>query len=59
MTLQETEQGRMNLWDKALHAALALGKDIHEAINWAETAVTAFEARFHPEKKTDVDPNAS
>jgi hypothetical protein len=47
MTLTETEQGRMTLWDKALTAALNTGKDIDEAVRWAEKAVTSFEARFH------------
>jgi len=49
----------MNLWDKALHAALAVGRDIDEAIGWAEKTVKAFEARFHPEKKDDVDQQPS
>lgn len=59
MTLAETEQGRMNIWDKALTTALNLGKDIHEAIGWGEAAVMAFEARFHPEKKCNVDASST
>ena len=47
MTLQETEQGRMSLWDKCLTAALNTGKDIHEALSWAEAGTKAFEDRFH------------
>lgn len=47
MTPQETEQGRMNLWDKAFTSALNLGKSVEEAIQTAEKAVEAFEARFH------------
>lgn len=50
----ETEMGRMTLWDKCLTAALNAGKDIHEAIQWAETAVDKFEARFHAVVKKDL-----
>lgn len=37
----------MSLWDKALTAALNVGKDIDEALAWAEKATKAFEERFH------------
>ena len=47
MNLPETEQGRMNIWDRVLTAALQKGKDIEAAIQDAEKAVDAFEARFH------------
>jgi hypothetical protein len=47
MTPNESEQGRMNLWDKAFTSMLNLGKPVEEAIQAAEKAVDAFEARFH------------
>lgn len=47
MNPQETEQGRMNIWDKALSYTLQGGKSVDEAIQAAERAVEAFEARFH------------
>lgn len=49
MSPEETEIGRMNIWEKCLHAGLAAGHPVQEAIAWAEQAVTAFEARFHQE----------
>jgi hypothetical protein len=47
MTPNDTEQGRMNIWDKAFSFALQGGKDVDAAIQAAEKAVDAFEARFH------------
>lgn len=58
MTLAETEQGRMTLWDKALTAALNQNKTIDEALEWAHKAVESFEAKFHAVAKelvTDVE----
>jgi len=55
VTLEETEQGRMSLWDKCLTAALSAGKDINEALAWAEKATTAFEDRFHAVVKDAKD----
>jgi len=37
----------MGIWDKVLTAGLNTGKDIDTAIEHAEKAVRAFEARFH------------
>jgi len=51
MTLQETEQGRMSMWEKVMAHALAVGKDLDEAIAWAHKAVDAFEARFHKDSQ--------
>jgi len=47
VTLSESELGRMGIWDKVLTAGLNTGKDIDTAIEHAEKAVRAFEARFH------------
>lgn len=47
MNMQETEQGRMNIWDKAFTVVLNAGKTVEEAVQSAEKAVDAFEARFH------------
>lgn len=47
MTPAETEQGRMNIWDKVLTSELNARKSVEEAIASAELAVMAFEARFH------------
>jgi len=51
MTLQETEEGRMSMWEKVMAHALGIGKDVNEAIEWAHKAVDAFEARFHKESQ--------
>lgn len=47
MTLEETEQGRMSLWDTVIKHALATGKELEEAIRWANRSVEAFETKFH------------